>query len=140
MDNELFELCKEVYEKTGWGATDNVFCQFQNHSSPLEQRNNTLTTIETMEGYYNLEEKSYIHQLELTPLYTSDYLLEKLLPISAISFGTLTNGLIRVFYNPPMPDYQDYDSDTPLKALLKLTLALHEAGELQPASNGRELQ
>jgi len=65
------------------------------------------------------------------PLYTSDYLLEKLLPITSIQLKRKANGDIRLFYFPEKPDYATYDYDTPLKCLLALTIALSEAGELK---------
>ena len=64
------------------------------------------------------------------PLYTSDYLLGKLLPITSIQLKRKANGDIRLFYFPEKPDYATYDYDTPLKCLLALTIALSEAGEL----------
>lgn len=111
MDQELFELCKEVYERTDL-VGDAIW----------------------PDGEYR------------TPLYTSDYLLEKL-PNQIEKDGVFYELIMRL----PLDDYRfHYWSDakrerlltdnlgsgfvavsnTPLKALLKLTLALHEAGEL----------
>ena len=106
MDNELHQLCKEVYEKTGWW---------------------NVSISHMWSGKETTDFK--------TPLYTSDYLLEKLKPFlnaerKSLSFRFADN----VFwldaddiYNGPRLSV--IQADTPLKALLKLTIALHEAGE-----------
>lgn len=110
-DQELFELCREVYEKTKWGQ-------------------------------YGDEGLDYYDSRPVIPLYTSDYLLEKLpkfqhgLPLcvatSAIPFVDRPEwfaGYISVYANDKgsTGDYV-YDGNTPLKALLKLTLKLIEDG------------
>lgn len=98
-DNELFELCKEVYERTGW-RTDHVIYAVGSSDS--------------------------------APAYTSDYLLEKL--------KSKNVRLERIYPWDNSEPWWGADerqsslyltSDTPLKALLKLTIALHEAGELK---------
>ena len=119
-DTELFELCKAVYEATGWDDTDNY--RLAHTSIPVPPKED-LPAYEIREGK---EFKSEYWTHKKIPLYTSGYLLEKLLPITAISFTRPVNGKLRLFYNPPKPDYNDYETDTPLKALLKLTLALHK--------------
>lgn len=111
--SELFELCKEAYEKTGWETGE-----------LLSHRG-----------------------LVRVPLYTSDYLLEKLQQLANTDrnqlhlFTDTNNG-----YSAKMTisggsygeeDYHWYEiSDgyghrTPVLALLKLTIALSEAGELK---------
>lgn len=103
--DELFELCKEVYEKTGWVEI----------------------------GYSKMEIKENGY-----PLYTSDYLLEKLpyklgesIPPNTqwlkVSKGA---GSYISCYGTVQDALYLTRSNTPLKALLKLTLKLHEAGEL----------
>ena len=105
-DRELFDLCQQVYEKTGWGDILHVI-------------NLTGQVISTISSTGN------------ATLYTSDYLLEKLLPITySIQVYRRQTGLIDLMWMPQKPMYDDVVSDTPLKALLKLTLALSEAGEL----------
>lgn len=126
MDEELYKLCSEVYKrfpewKTGrhiWSMKRPVICK----------------------GDDFMDGMSF-------PLYTSDYLLEKLpneLKRSDDQYGALwgmknltqmLDGVWDASYrfedemNPP--DYKySCESDTPLKALLKLTIALSEAGEL----------
>ena len=103
--SELFELCKKVYERTGW----------------VEVKNWN-TTLERWEYPY-----------------TSDYLLEKL-PNPLIYHNNdcaieirrtkkdkyMWSANIRHSYG----QYFKQIADTPLKALLKLCLALKEAGEL----------
>lgn len=104
---ELFDLFRSVYEKTGWEPTD------WQHGDENGQ-----------------------------PLYTSDYLLEKLPGYIALTSTTWDD--VHVYKKDSELDYQAcacYQSnvkgkliqkvaDTPLKALLKLTIALSEAGEL----------
>jgi hypothetical protein len=118
MDTELFELCKEVYERTGW-----IVSEYPNDW--------------------------YMHQLvegraamqRSCPLYTSDYLLEKLpkelhkdgiiyyLNLSA-KYGDefksnyiSPSGYLYLFLEP--------ESDTSLKTLLNLVIALDDAKELK---------
>lgn len=111
MDKELFELCKKVYKRFGWD-----------------------------EGYkYFYGTTPYAHNtkhslLDNTPLYTSDYLLERL-PLRSkriedtAMLGRATNN------NGWSIIYRDmaYLADTPLKALLKLIIALDDAGQLVAA-------
>ena len=113
--SELYELCKRVYELTGW-----------------KQRAN----ISELYEYWDDHDELCVISVEdsddgLTPAYNSDYLLEKLLPITSIQLKRKANGDIRLFYFPEKPDYATYDYDTPLKCLLALTIALSEAGELK---------
>jgi hypothetical protein len=107
LDPELFELCKEVYEKTGWTPT----------------------------GYTAPDDTKSI--MSMKPLYTSDYLLEKL-PNNIEN----TEGIHKLWLTiSPMDKgawsaaYELFDtseyvcwSDTPLKSLLKLVIALDDAG------------
>lgn len=102
MDTELVELCAKVYKLTGWG---------------FEEGARLLT-------HYGEDDDN-----EQYPAYTSDFLLEKL------PAGTEVEKLAGL-----APSYRASrfsidniysHADTPLKALLKLTLALHEAGELK---------
>jgi hypothetical protein len=134
--SELYELCKEVYEKTKWGTS------FED-----------LEIIKQCVVVPNGKVEDYSSDLVfgekwgdwLVPLYTSDYLLEKL-PAHFYG-GTITmtaetdEGPTRYsfFYEDNYETakvvhcknvrLQGWD-DTPLKALLKLTIALSEAGEL----------
>lgn len=130
-DDELFELCKQVYEATGWGNDP------ENHD----------WTDDEWEEDPLLVKYHRTHFLSgRIPYYTSDYLLEKL-PKSIEEFGgdsfslslgytpdgktsvaSYANGSVdRVYYDPK----QICKAETPLKALLKLTISLHEAGELK---------
>lgn len=106
--NELFELCREVYGKTGWTDTKEVLLGADNA----------------------VERNSIPYDSQFTPLYTSDYLLEKLLPITGVQLKRKASGGIRLFYFPDEPDYATYDYDTPLKCLLALTITLCERGKL----------
>ena len=104
-DNELFELCKQVYKLTGWKPTD------WRHGDSNGQ-----------------------------PLYTSDYLLEKLpgqfgnrgsSSVQCLRLAKSTQGYLVGYIGIDLVWWLECLADTPLKALLKLTIALSEAGELK---------
>lgn len=125
MDTELIELSKKVYYLTKWEPSDR-YIMSDNYfpKDPVTFVSSTGKTANTP-----------AHYIEECPLYTSDYLLEKL--PSGTDLFKRSDGYVVI---GPGNDPSSNLSDTSLKALLKLTLALHKAGELQPASNGRELQ
>ena len=121
--NELFELCKQVYEATGWTAdmdkgVDYVWCHETLRCLPIDW------------------DTSDFHQH--IPLYTSDYLLEKLPKKikrdSSTGWLTLSpmdsQGAWSVAYEPDHTEHiDDYPmgwGKSPVIALLKLTLKLHE--------------
>jgi hypothetical protein len=123
-DTELLELSREVYERTGWKDT----------YSRLHKSNQGLHTVRH-EG-----NESLLGSIE-SPLYTSDYILEKLPEEVGNKKLIVTNG------DRPYVGYAERDgygqytldenfyknasySDNVLKALLKLTIALHKSGEL----------
>lgn len=116
MDAELFELCKEVYKRTDWDAAYMYYPSFRH-----------------IDGRITWNEKLYEERFQRDadiPLYTSDYLLEKL-PYG-VSVARLKEGgyTAKKMISPRtfMGSYEK--SATPLKALLKLCLALSDAGEL----------
>ncbi|TFC63728.1 hypothetical protein E3O62_02565 [Cryobacterium sp. TMT2-15-1] len=130
MDNELFGLCKEVYGATEWGLhiADQQLASYEKYI--WFYRDDGLITDEPI---YNTSFQNP------TPLYTSDYLLEKL----PKERGDEERTYLTLDINP-FGDWSAYYSDgqggssiyigihnTALKALLKLTLALHAAGELK---------
>ena len=115
--SETFELCKQVHERTGWQPTDYFDGEY------------VITQEDADAGGYD--------DGQLLPLYTSDYLLEKLpsslnddeddtyrLTVHKVNGDWLAN---YVYDNVGM--WHRYGS-TPLLSLLKLTIALSEAGEL----------
>ena len=115
--SELYELCKEVYKRTGW-----------NDSRLLDFR--------TIRMYESEELETTVTEYGLVPLYNSDYLLEKLPPTVKNSFDGDDDYLIlykksKRWYADYMGQFMRCESDTALKALLKLTIALSEAGELK---------
>ncbi|QEX10943.1 hypothetical protein F6X56_15070 [Rhodococcus erythropolis] len=105
-DQELFELCKEVYKrfpewKTGrhiWSMKRPVICK----------------------GDDFMDGMSF-------PLYTSDYLLEKLQSLMLIQLDNAA-GRWRAEYSDNAGFSTAVYADTPLKALLKLVIALANAG------------
>lgn len=132
MDTELIELCKEVYKRfPDWDWSKTTEKSFNPGTGHAVQ-------FGWMEGSI--------------PLYTSDYLLEKLprylrlqrddmeypqrfafkLRASTKDSGNWRAG----YYNTPKKQVLanlsiDCHADTPLKALLKLAVALDDAGELK---------
>lgn len=115
-DKELFELCKQVYEATEWKETLQFFNQLD-----LEVYS---------EGEYEDYGMSYSFKDGDTPLYTSDYILEKLPEESVVRRHYLCTGQ-EWQAESALASPTTYYANTPLKALLKLTLALHDAGELK---------
>jgi hypothetical protein len=116
--SELYELCKEVYKRTGW-----------------EQRANISELYEYWDDYDELCVISVEDtDDELTPAYNSDYLLEKLPKTlkhhEHYDYLTLWSDS-ETDWNAAYEldnDCENFDiaGDTPLEALLKLTLALHK--------------
>lgn len=134
-DQELFELCKQVYEKTGWDDTKEAYYRKGHYNSDGKDYEPGEPFIVGNTGKY----VDFPYEF-MSPLYTSDYLLEKLPVYNSDAEGMLSlttrQGAER---NGWMAYYQDIDGysvgeegigKSPLKALLKLTLALHEAGLL----------
>ena len=128
--NELFELCKEVYKRTKLDGTQ--FYYHENDSIDFEtrsfKRNGTYAVVERRRADYDI------------PLYTSDYLLEKLQSwfyvMGANDFGQfgvtmLADGCIAKVSSHDKEFLEQASADTLLLALLKLTIALSEAGELK---------
>jgi len=112
MDEELLELSKKVYDLTKWNPNKNG--GFNNW-----MRENVVT-------------KSDKYSQAVCPRYTSDFLLDKLKEYEVeLSYG---QGNISKVYGWRAFSYHQIDEvsyireKTPLLALLKLTLELHEAG------------
>lgn len=125
IDKELYELCKEVYEKTGWKNTHHLILHLvtpgvKDSEHIGEWHNN---------GDFDEEDGAY-------PLYTSDYILEKLPKGIKGNYLNIFSAGISSWYalygrTTTAKDTGLYgECDTPLKSLLSLTIALHEAGEL----------
>ena len=134
----LFELCSEVYERTGWEGVETYAVQNDDDDEPFLVNNDNT----------NLGHNIY----RVAYLYTSDCLLEKLPRYLRLQRDDMdypqkfafklrastkdTNNWRAGYYNTPKKQvFQnlsiDCHGDTPLKALLKLTIALSEAGELK---------
>ena len=96
--SELFDLCKKVYELTGWSD-------------------------ETLEKMALSMADSELHTE--CPLYTSDYLLEKLPRYEIVDNGVMATAS---FYDSDKDAWYYGDDRTALKALLKLVIALEKAG------------
>lgn len=128
MDEELFELCKEVYERTGWEHIDLKFWLRYNY--PESEYEYKLEEVDDLKRVGKLD----------VPLYTSDYLLEKLprsndlfdepciLAVTQYDSSQWQASYIGYTSDNLMQPHISEIADTPLKALLKLTIALSEAG------------
>jgi len=117
--SELYELCKEVYKRTRWEDTLQFYDSFKDIYSEGEYEDYGMSH-SFIKGSYDIEDGQ-------VPLYTSDYLLEKLPEWTELKRKTT------ISYTAKRDALESYsfESDTPLKALLKLTIALSKAGELK---------
>ena len=116
MDEELHQLCKEVYKRTGWDG-DKQFAYDDTYGDKW------------LRYIAEFPHESREWRLEnMIPLYTSDYLLEKLPLVSVEKYNNEWIAMSGRGYDGPA--YGDI-ADTPLLALLKLTITLSEAGELK---------
>lgn len=138
--DELFELCKEVYKRTGWNNQELLGGWIQDLFDGPENRG-TFTTRDQIE--------TILFKL-ICPLYTADYLLEKLssdysieATVTYVSHNT-QDALYRymidklgkfVAFTLDMPMGKYPFGDKPVIPLLKLTIALSEAGELNGQSS-----
>lgn len=115
-DKELIELCKQVYETTEWGRMDN------GTSADLYIRHGEIVDWTSFGSAGMLN--AALKRGWAIPLYTSDYLLEKLPPTIELQ----KQGFSR--YSASFPNHLGglTLSDTPLKALLELVLVLKGAG------------
>ena len=127
--SELFELCKEVYKLTRLGHPITDF----ERGIVIHWDDGQMFDFPTDE----LDIEEYI-----APLYTSDYLLEKLQDtVFVVRLFAMSDEFVEkrnekaaycVSYRKMWGDFtQNIYADAPLKALLKLTIALSEAGELK---------
>lgn len=122
MDSELFELCKSVYERTGWYDTDF-------HFRPAKNVEGVIVWL----PQYRMGNYDSVHGSPV-PLYTSDYLLEKLDFLLTPLHGHMTLRKLDDGYHIDAdniyegPRLEIAISDTPLKALLLLTLNLIDQG------------
>lgn len=121
MDTELFELCKEVYKRTEWDDKGNcppLYRHWWKHHGQPDSSAELCTYMGTIDP----REPA----VKICPLYTSDYLLEKL-PLNVEmrkyndGYGAREIGTGK-FYG------EDNISDSLVKALLKLVIALDDAG------------
>lgn len=116
MDEELFERCKEVYRRfPEWKIEDVKF--FVNDFGTIE---------------ISYEAEILPPTFVVCPLYTSDYLLEKLGHLGIKLWVEIkVVGLEGWWATVNGDDGQLLqNSDTPLNALLKLVIALDDAGQL----------
>jgi len=115
-DNELFELCKEVSDVLPeWRYTGRIYSK---EGDILQTNSPTLAKLSV-------------------PVYTSDYLLEKLphrigTPrfYQYLRMSKAEMSYCFAYMSPELTFGIQGTANNPLKALLKLTLALKEAGEL----------
>ena len=127
-NRELFELCKQVYEATGLADTVDYFYLKNNGDYNVDRANHT----QVDHNWWKLGGEV---PTGCFPLYTSDYLLEKLPATVKNDFDGGNDYIIlykkeKSWYADYMGQFKRQKSDTPLKALLKLTLKLHEEEQL----------
>jgi hypothetical protein len=128
MDNELFDLCKEVYKRTKWWYPMTESHEYYTNFNPRDKHDRTWR----VKRYFGPKDKT---GEQMFPLYTSDYLLEKL-PGIRIDVWNDGHVIIKKQLHDGVPEnverkYGDtvkVEADTVLKALLKLVLALNDAG------------
>lgn len=131
MDNELYNLCKQVYEATGWFEVSDFYVKSLTKKDAFK---NVIWEVERYSDYAEYMTKEKFSQSNTIPLYTSDYLLKKLpRQIEAIPLNLWAAG--RLDWRAEYDGTGQFEgvnecitaiSDTPLKALLKLTLILHK--------------
>ena len=109
-DNELFELCDKVWNVIGLEDNDH----------------DVMLYAIGKKGEIWDKDAAWLYSKKYAPLYTSDYLLEKLGDYVELKHFGKGYGVTKYVDDQIINSW----SDTPLKALLKLTLALHKAGEL----------
>lgn len=121
-----FELCKEVYEKTGWDDGIDWLVKV-NVGLDSEYISRRQYDEDDVFGFkYEMREFGD----NSVPLYTSDYLLEKLPKKNIILSFDEISGTWRTIYGADIFSTDRFrgNADTPLKSLLKLTKTLHDAG------------
>ena len=123
--SELFELCKQVYEATGLADTIDYFYLKNNGDYNVDRASHT----QVDHNWWKLGSEV---PARCFPLYTSDYLLEKLPKDVRIDKDSSTIYTASKFFFGKNSHTDDIEmgASNPLKALLKLTIALSEAGEL----------
>lgn len=135
-DAELFELCKEVYERTEWNPS-----HWQIKVNPGLNSEYLRRITEEDEEDCSYDEL----YADAIPEYTSDYLLEKLpryielkdigLKVGLSLFVVGDNGWLARYDCSINNDTDSFlhrstYGKTPTETLLKLTIALHEAGDV----------
>ena len=128
--SELYGLCREVYELTEWADGDSSLQWWLKYFYAEGKHDLKLVRVEDEKeiGKYDV------------PLYTSDYLLERL-PEWIGKYGDMQmsmgymkggTGAFRFFYGRDGQEASiEGTGTTAVSALLKLTIALSEAGELK---------
>ena len=129
-ENEVFDLCKQVYKATGWTGTNQVIGIYYQ-----------ISEVDVKYGIFDRSEKR--KEPVDTPLYTSDYLLEKLPSVVQDPYDKIFRH-IQMWINGDRSAHAGYvepyahddrvayaqKSDEMRITLLKLTLKLHEEGLL----------
>lgn len=123
---KLFTLCKTVYEATEWDDTIDYFYTKANGDYNVQRANHAHVN----HNWWKIDGKV---PTACFPFYTSDYLLEKLPATVKNDFDGGNDYIIlykkgKSWYADYMGQFKRQKSDTPLKALLRLTLKLHEEG------------
>nr|WP_218680355.1 hypothetical protein [Rhodococcus qingshengii] len=127
MDEELFELCKEVYKRFPEWEEEQGFYLYQIVGEDAINKSLWFNTLS-----FKFDDKRKVIK---APFYTSDYLLEKLSKLARTVYITqgknwVDGKTVGVWANAQYGDSVSAGDkgDTPLKALLKLVIALADAG------------
>jgi hypothetical protein len=143
MDTGLYELCKKVYEATGWGDYDHTG-RTEKHwyetvyvdplTRDIEEQAKRIEPMSVYQRQMYFDNNDKMSAILRCPLYTSDYLLEKLRETESIDVVVGINRINEIQCYAKalnlMELHRDIKAfaDTPLKSLLKLAIALDDAG------------
>lgn len=128
-DTELFELCVEVYKRTGWGD----WSQPDGDSDQTDAYWKHLKGETEAEAFVSSDHTRWSDAIWIAPSYDTDYIFGKLPHDKQfrLMVDTVTISKKRVYWVQGNWDKRWTEHcDDPLKALLKLVIALDDAKEL----------
>jgi hypothetical protein len=125
-EHELFDLCKKVYELTGWdNITLDYYLRLHKPTKQIVKVSRFSYDADSYRYRNSPETARFREENEVVILYTSDYLLEKLPRYEIVDNGVMATAS---FYDSDKDAWYYGDDRTALKALLKLVIALEKAG------------
>lgn len=141
MNVASLDLCKELYELSGWDGAAFRHCQFRNVSSPEDQRHMVYSTVESTDDAQDMEERIFIVDYRNWPAYDLGYLLRRLPGYAVLKHVDAEHALDEDTFWKAV--YQSHlrgqwveaeGSDTPEDAAAKLTIELFKRGVLERAA------